>query len=336
MTPEMRLAAAGLTPERVRRALATGSLEAVARSIILPLPEDEIVARLTAAEAAFVLQGEDGYPSMLEGLPDAPPWLFVRGTLPGGTAVAVVGSRKASAYGLAMAEAIGSVVAEAGWPVVSGLASGIDAAAHRGCLDAGGTAVAVLGSGIDHWYPAANRRLGERVLASGGAVVSEFGPGIVPEPWRFPARNRIISGLSGVVVVVEAAERSGALVTARLALEQGRDVFAVPGDVDRPTSVGANRLIRDGAVPLVALDELLEDLELVLGPAPRRTVRSAGSNLVGAVPRTVSEIVAETGLSLGAVLPELARLQLTGTVVEVEGRYVARQPMNSHEGGVSP
>ncbi len=336
MTPEMRLAAAGLSPERVRRARETGILGAVAGSVALPLPEDEIVSRLEAVEARFVLRGGDGYPSALGGLPDAPPWLFVRGTLPGESAVAVVGSRKASAYGLGMAEAIGRVLANAGWPVVSGLAAGIDAAAHRGCLDAGGVAVAVLGSGIDHWYPAANRRLGERILGSRGGVVSEFGPGIVPEPWRFPARNRIISGLSGAVVVVEAAEKSGALVTARLALEQGREVFAVPGDVDRPTSAGTNRLIRDGAVPVVAVDELVEDLELVLGPAPRRAAPPPGSTLVGAVPRTVSEIVAETGLSLGAVLSELARLQLAGSVVEVEGRYRARSPESSHEGGVSP
>lgn len=334
MTPEMRLAAAGISPERVRRARETGDLGALAGSVALPLPESEIVSRLEAVGARFVLPGDDGYPSTLGGLPDAPPWLFVRGELPGGTAVAVVGSRKASAYGLGMAEAIGRIVAGAGWPVVSGLAAGVDAAAHRGCLDAGGVAVAVLGSGIDRWYPSGNRGLGERILGSGGAVVSEFGPGIAPEPWRFPARNRIISGLSGAVVVVEAAEKSGALVTARLALDQGRDVFAVPGDVDRPTSRGTNRLIRDGAIPVVAVDEIVEDLELVLGPAPGRAVPPRDPTLVGAVPRTVSEIVAETGLSLGAVLSELARLELSGEVVEVEGRYRARRPESSHEAGV--
>lgn len=334
MTVELRAAALGASPERVRRAMEDGDLAALAAAAP---PAAEILARLEAVGARFVRRGEDTYPPALRDLPDAPPWLFVRGVLPSVPAVAVVGSRRASAYGLGVAEHLGRAIGTAGWAVVSGLAAGVDAAAHRGCLAAGGTAVAVLGSGIDRWYPAANRGLGARILAAGGTVVSEFGPGIPPEPWRFPARNRIISGLAAAVVVVEAAVRSGALVTARLALEQGRDVFAVPGDVDRPTSAGTNRLIRDGALPLVSVDEAVEDLELVLGPAPRPAPPAgAPPPLLGPVPRTVADIVAACGRPLGEVLAELARLELSGDAVVVDGRYAAAGAKRTPEGPVPP
>ncbi len=326
--PALRVAAAGLHPERVRRVVSAGGLAAMAAEVSSPLPDEAIVARLEAVGARFVEAGDAGFPEALSGLADAPSWLFVRGEVPWGAAVAVVGSRRASAYGLGVAEHIGRLVGAAGWPVCSGLAAGIDAAAHRGCLDVGGRAVAVLGSGIDVWYPTRHRTLGERILAGGGAVISEFGPGTPPEPWRFPARNRIISGLVGVVIVVEAAVRSGALVTARLALEQGREVFAVPGDLDRPTSGGTNRLIRDGAFPIVSLDELVEDLELVLGPAPRRPAEPRGPGpLVGAVPMTISEIVAEAGRPVAEVVAELTRLEMAGLVVEADGRYAANPPV---------
>jgi DNA processing protein len=182
---------------------------------------------------------------------------------------------------------------------VSGLALGIDAAAHRGCLDAGGDAVAVLGSGIDRLYPRRNVELAKRILVTGGAIVSEFGPGVDPEPWRFPFRNRIISGLSGVVVVVEAADRSGALITASLAASHGREVIAVPGDLGRSTSRGCNRLIRDGAHPLVDPDEIVEMVELFMGPAPRRSrVRAASGSdpVLGVLPATIDDLVSRTGM----------------------------------------
>ena len=185
--------------------------------------------------------------------------LYSRGALPIEPAVAVIGSRRATTYGLSVARDIGRFLGGLGVNVVSGLAAGIDGAAHRGALDAGGFSTAVLGSGIDVWYPARNRGLGEEILASGGAVISEFPPGTPPAPWRFPARNRIIAGMVGAVIVVEAADRSGALITARMALDLGKDVYAVPGDIDRETSLGCNRLIRDGAHPIDAI-EVIEEL----------------------------------------------------------------------------
>ena len=164
-------------------------------------------------------------------------------------AVAVVGTRKCTRYGLSLAESFGAALARAGWTTVSGLARGIDAAAHRGTLAAGGEAVAVLGSGVDVVYPQENRVIYDQIVAGQGAVISEYPPGTRPDRWRFPARNRLIAAISSAVVVVEAGAKGGALITARLAAEIGRPVFAVPGDVDRPASVGCNLLIRDGAIP---------------------------------------------------------------------------------------
>lgn len=200
--------------------------------------------------------------------------VFWRGGFPVEPAVAVVGSRRATAYGLSVARDIGRFLGAWGVNVVSGLAAGIDGAAHRGALDVGGFTTAVLGSGIDVWYPARNRGLGEEILAAGGAVLSEFPPGTPPAAWRFPARNRIIAGMVGAVVVVEAADRSGALITARMALEMGKDVYAVPGDIDRETSLGCNRLIRDGAHPIDTIEVLEELLGLaaVLEDGPGATV----------------------------------------------------------------
>ena len=182
------------------------------------------------AGTRLVLSGEVGYPPSLAALPDRPDGLFVRGTVPPGDAVAIVGSRAATRYGLGLAERLGRAFAAAGYVVVSGLARGVDAAAHRGGI---ASTVAVFGCGIDRWYPAANRELGLRILDAGGALVSEYAPGTPPAPWRFPLRNRVVSGLARVVVVVEAAVTGGALITARSALAQGREVLAVPGDLGR-------------------------------------------------------------------------------------------------------
>jgi DNA processing protein len=210
--------------------------------------------------------------------------------------------------------------------VVSGLALGIDAAAHEGCLEVGGSAVAVLGSGIDVWYPRSNRRLGERILESGGGVVSEFGPGIAPEPWRFPFRNRIISGLASVVIVVEAAVRSGALITAHVAVAQGREVMAVPGDIDRPTSAGCNLLIRDGAHPIATLDDLVESIEFWLGPAPAPLSKPSG--LVALLPATIEELATKSGMEFVNVMVEVMGLQAAGAVHVVDG--VVREASRRH------
>jgi DNA processing protein len=259
-------------------------------------------------------------PAHLGELPDAPDLLFLRGELPSEAGVAVVGSRRATSYGTSIARRYGRALSEAGWPVVSGLARGVDGAAHRGVVEVGGRGVAVLGSGPDVWYPKEHRRLGETIVASGGAVVTEYPPGTPPNGWRFPPRNRIISGLSRVVVVVEAARTGGALITARRGLMQGRDVFAVPGDVDRPTSEGCNRLIRDGALPVFDPDDLIEAVSILLGPADPRQAAPLDGAVEAIVGRSVDELALERPVSV--VLAEVARLETLGLVRRQGGRIV--------------
>ena len=176
-------------------------------------------------------------------------------------AVAIVGARACSAYGRQIARSLGRDLAAAGLVVVSGLARGVDAEAHRGALEASGSTVAVLGCGIDRDYPAAHRELARQVAAT-GLVVSEYAPGVEPAPWRFPARNRIVAGLCAATVVVEARERSGALITADFALEEGREVLAVPGEITSALSAGSNALLRLGATPLTCAQDVLESYGL--------------------------------------------------------------------------
>lgn len=306
MTALLDLALQNLNPERVRRLLAEGSWPVAASSNCRwPLPGVEFS---TAA----------GIPEHLAALPDAPPWIFVRGTLPGQPGVGIVGSRRATAYGRDLAERLGHTLGRAGYPVVSGLARGIDASAHRGCVAAGGPTVAVLGSGIDVIYPRTNQALAERILKGGGAIISEFGPGAAPEPWRFPQRNRIISGLSGVVIVVEAAARSGALITANLAVAHGRDVVAVPGDLTRTTSEGCNRLIRDGAQVLVDVDEAPELVEMLMGPPPARPSPDPPLPFSG-LPATLEQLMERSGQSLAEVMIAVTAAVSAGRVVLEEG-----------------
>ncbi len=274
----LQLAYAGLHPDRLRTMLAAhGPGRALRRFLASERSArardaaavDAATRRteLAALGAVFVENGSPGFPSLLSERPDAPDGLFVRGVIAKLPAVAVVGTRRCTTYGRRLARAYGRAIAGAGWPLVSGLARGIDGNAHRGTVDAGGVGIAVLGCGIDVAYPPEHEALGARLLALGGSVVSEYPPGTPPEGWRFPPRNRIISGLAKAVVVVEANERGGALITAGTALEQGIPVFAVPGDVGRPASRGCNLLIRDGAHPVLEPDDLVAELELVLGPA---------------------------------------------------------------------
>ncbi|MEA3511042.1 MAG: DNA-processing protein DprA [Actinomycetota bacterium] len=236
----------------------------------LAVPADQRRAELNALGIDAVFRNSLAYPDHLDLFEDAPDVLFVRGALPLVPGVGIVGTRKCTAYGLELAEAYGRAVAETGWLVMSGLARGIDGAAHRGMVSIGGVGVAVLGCGIDVTYPREHRRLGEQILEAGGAIVSEYPPGSRPDAWRFPPRNRIIAGLSAAVVVVEAARTGGALITAVKAAEYGIPVFAMPGDVDRRTSEGTNRLIRDGAFPVLDPDDLIEELDLVYGLAHRQ------------------------------------------------------------------
>ena len=200
------------------------------------------------------------YPGILRKIYDPPVLLYVNGTLSDEElSIAVVGSRRASSYGLGLAEYISRELAGLGITIVSGLATGIDSTAHKGAINAGGRTVAVLGSGIDIVYPPENKGLYEQVTHH-GAVISEFTPGFPPIPSNFPSRNRIISGLSAGVVVIEANERSGSLITANFAIEQGREVFAVPGNINNYNSKGTNNLLKDGAKIVTCIDDILEEV----------------------------------------------------------------------------
>jgi DNA processing protein len=232
-------------------------------------------------------------------------------------AVAVVGARACSGYGASVARLLGRELAAAGIVVVSGLARGVDGEAHKGALEAAGATVAVLGCGIDRDYPAAHAQLARRI-AERSLLVSEYEPGIEPAPWRFPARNRIIAGLCAATVVVEARERSGALITADFALEEGREVFAVPGEITSALSAGTNELLRLGATPLTCAGDVLEAFGL---EAPAGTAVS--HPLLDLLPATADELVRLSGLSASEVAAALAELELAQVTAESEGVYRA-------------
>jgi len=234
-------------------------------------------------------------------------------------AVAVVGARACSSYGAHVARVLGRDLASAGLVVVSGLARGIDGEAHRGALEAGGLTVGVLGCGVDRDYPAAHRQLASRIRER-GLVVSEYEPGIEPSPWRFPARNRIIAGLCPVTVVVEAREKSGALITADFALEEGREVLAVPGEITSPLSAGTNALLKLGAAPCTGAADVLELFGLTREPK-QVDVSDDARAVLAALPAGADEVVRSTGMTAAAVAVALAELELAGVVVEGEGIF---------------
>jgi DNA processing protein len=235
------------------------------------------------------------------------------------TAVAVIGARAASREGLIAAREIATGLAQAGIVVVSGLARGIDSAAHRGALDGGGTTIAVLGTGIDRVYPAENDALTEEI-ASKGLLVTEFPLGANPEEWHFPRRNRIISGLSKAVVVVEAKEKSGSLITARLAADQGRDVMAVPGCIIGGRNRGANALLRDGAKLVESAVDILQELGVPNHGLARRSAEREGGEVVEF---TVDQVAEQLGIPAGEALARLLEWELTGEVQRIgSGRFV--------------
>jgi len=270
------------------------------------------------------------FPSRLKAIFDPPRSLYLRGSgepeLLGRRAVGVVGARSCSPYGAQVARMLGRELAASGLVVVSGLARGVDGEAHRGALESGGPTVGVLGCGIDRDYPAANAALSRR-MEDGGLVVSEYEAGVEPAPWRFPARNRIIAGLCEAVVVVEARERSGALITADFALEEGREVFAVPGEITSALSVGSNALLRLGATPLTGSGDVLEALgidrvEAVADPEVSEAARRV-LGLVRDTPAGADELVASASLDAGAVSVALTELELAGLVAAADGVYRA-------------
>ena len=298
--------------------------------------------RLEANWAQLVTFGDASYPDLLRWLPDPPPVLYVRGELlpEDKLAMAVVGSRRPSHYGQLMAKRFGAELAEHGFTVVSGLARGIDSLAHQGALQAGGRTIAVLGCGVNRIYPAEHRRLYDAIRGQ-GAVVSEFAFDTKPDRWNFPRRNRIISGLSLGVLVVEASDRSGSLHTAHHAVEQGREVFAVPGRIDVESSRGTHRLIQGGAKLITGVGDILDELPDAVRTAALQQ-HAAAQALVEEAPADLSPqesqilalldgeeshieaVIHASQLPAHVVASILATLELRGMVRQFPGKFFAR------------
>lgn len=386
-TPYLRFSFAGLPPQRARAALhRLGTPERVLAAACEGDPllresdglTDKAVAKLRECAArdvqkqldamethgiALLLDSDDDYPRALRALNDAPPFLFLRGALGEADerAVAIVGTRQVTEYGRGLAHRFGLELGRAGITVVSGLARGIDTAAHRGALDGGGRTVAVTGCGLDIVYPSDNKDLMLEIEGQ-GAVLSEWAPTTNPEAWHFPARNRIIAGLSLGVIVVEAAAKSGALITADLAGELGREVFAVPGNVHKAQSRGPHQLIRDGATLVESVEDVLQVLESRASPLPERASQykeesaepikvtsrpakrqsappssappvntqsfSPGENKVWVCldvePRHIDDLATEAGLSASEAGTALVLLELKGAARRLPGNLFAR------------
>ncbi len=285
---------------------------------------------------------DDDFPLMLRHIADPPLALFYTGSLATlhRPAISLVGSRACTTYGLQTTTALAGSLARLGFVIVSGLALGIDARAHGACLEAGGRTAAVLGSGVDRIYPREHQALAHRIEAAEGVILSEFPPGSAPKPFHFPIRNRLISGLSHATIVVEAKERSGSLITARHCLDQGRELFAVPGSIHRATSLGANRLISRGeARLLLSVDEVLAQLRPLLGlAAEHQSLLNARirdpvamkiyERLDAFEPMPLDILVAELGLDAGTVLAKLVELESLNLVEGKPGQHYLRNPLH--------
>jgi DNA processing protein len=284
---------------------------------------DAEMAKIEKVGARLLTLADDDYPALLKKIPDAPTVLYVRGQLVPADdhALSIVGTRRATSYGRDAAYHFAKQLAAQDITIISGLAHGVDSAAHRGALDGGGRTLAVLGCGIDRIYPADNQKLADDILRH-GAIISEFPVGTPPDGRNFPRRNRIISGLALGVLVVEAPEKSGALITTTTAAEQGREVFAVPGNIFNPMSGGTNRLIQDGAKLVMAVEDILEELNITHQNAQASTIteRIVPANdteksllqLLGADPIHVDDLTRLCGLPVSIVNSTLTILELKG------------------------
>lgn len=293
---------------------------------------DKIQRDVDAAGASVLTLDDPDYPSLLRELPDAPPVLYVKGTLLDADrwAVAFVGTRRATGYGRSVTQELVTSLVQAGITIVSGLALGIDAEAHKAALDAGGRTIGVLGCGIDVIYPPEHRHLAADVVQH-GALITEFPPGTPPDGKNFPVRNRVISGLSLGVVVVEAPGSSGALLTADIAADQGRDVFAVPGNITARNSLGTNRLIQTGAKLVITAGDILDELNLTRTPvetrtqmqtvAPSNPTEDALVRCLGDDTLHIDELCQLSGLPIIQVSSALAIMELKGIVQRSEGMH---------------
>jgi DNA processing protein len=307
--------------------LQQAGLEAKPRTNLLQqrahLDLDEEMKRVEQAGAWLLTLVDEAYPPLLKELPDPPLLLYVRGSLlpVDHSALSVVGTRKATHYGLEAAYKLSGALAKQGVTVVSGLAHGIDTAAHRGALNAGGRTIAVLGCGIDHIYPADNRDLANDIVQN-GALISEFPLGAPPEARNFPRRNRIISGIALGVLVVEAPEGSGALITADMAAEQGREVFAVPGNIFNPASRGSNHLIQDGAKLVMSATDIMDELSIAYTRVEAKTITERVVPANGTEAQVLSHLSADPlhvdDLARASGLP-IAEITSTLTILELKG-----------------
>jgi len=297
---------------------------------------DVLAEKMSRYGASAAIRGREGYPALLNEIADPPHMLFVRGTMGADTrSVAIVGSRRETRYGRTQAYKIAKELAINGITVVSGLARGIDTAAHEGALAGGGRTVAVLGNGIDSVYPPENIELANRIVASGGAVITEFPFGAKPEAFHFPIRNRIISGMSAALLLVEGHARSGTMITAGFAAEQGREVFALPGMVDAPGSAAPLRLLREGANICTSAGDIINDMGWKVNSQPeaKNDVDVSSAQLTDVQQQIVcqlademryfEELVEKTGLAPDVLTAELAMLELEGVIESRAGRAYA-------------
>ncbi len=300
---------------------------------------DKVWERIESQGIKILTWGDEAYPARLKEIDQPPPVMYIRGEylLDDLFAVAIVGTRKVTPYGRQVTEEIASFLAANGMTVISGLARGVDAIAHQTALKAGGRTIGILGSGVDKIYPPEHRGLAEQMMER-GAIISDYAVGTPPDASNFPPRNRIISGLSLAVVVIEAAETSGALITAEFAAEQGREIFAVPGSILAPQSKGTNRLIQKGALPLLTPDDLMQALDLTRIGAqksarkilPADETEARVLNVLGSEPLHVDEIRNQAGLPIEKISATLALMELKGMVRQVGGmNYVAMRENQS-------
>ena len=341
-SPERVLTASRRTLDEIP-GLKRTSIEAIKSRTLVEESAKRELGRVQELNLRLLRWGTPEYPPLLSNIPDPPALLYVKGHLTADDqrAVAVVGSRHPSAYGLTVCKKLCVELAWQGWTVVSGMARGIDSAAHLGALEGGGRTLAVLGTGLDVVYPTENRRLYERIVGS-GAVISELPLGTPPDPGNFPVRNRLISGLALGVVVVEATAKSGSLITAGMALEQGRQVFAVPGPLDREGVAGPHRLIKEGAKLVERAADITEELTPMVSPrilgGSARLERDEGApavplaererkiwDLLGVEPLHIDPIARQVGLSVAQAAEVLLRLELMGLVKQLPGTLFVRK-----------
>jgi len=297
-----------------------------------------ITAQMKQLGLRYIIPTDDEYPAALREIYDPPFGLFIRGDIKPCDAhgIAVVGSRRCTHYGLKATKNLCGQMARAGLTVLSGFARGIDTAAHKAAIDAGGRTIAVLGSGLGNLYPPENKALADRIIAEGkGAILSEFPIHMAPNKQSFPLRNRIVSGMSKGILVVECPAWSGAMITANLAADQGRTVYAVPGPIDHPSSAGCHKLIKDGATLASSADDILDDLEMLLPPgqdfnrgelpaaAPPKDLPADAAKIyaiLDSLEQQVDDIIEKTKLPAAIVTTELMRLEMLHLTKQLPGR----------------